>query len=275
MDSAKFKNYIIIMLVMVNLFLLSIVVMDRNEKMELQRKAQADIREVYANRGIEIETPLDLSKPSQYVMTHDSEMELSAVKALLGEVEADSPGGVISYYTGENGSATFRSMGQFEVTFADGAHPMSDDPVGQTLKILSLLGIEGDADGARVESGVSVTTMRTTCMWCGLPVWRSDVAATFINGSLVRIDGFRLLDIITEQVSEEGLDVITILIKFLELIAGSESEIEKIIEISRGYISISTAAGDSRLDPAWRIETDKGTFFLDGLTGKRLVIAEY
>lgn len=280
MDGAKLKNYIIILLAAVNLFLLSIVVMQRNETAEIKREALADIRAVFESRGIGIApgVSLDFDTPSQYAMQTGPEQELSSVKRLLGDVTLEGSEAFFNYYSGEKGNATFRSSGFFEVTFGAELFPLAEDAVKQTLDILSLLGISGDAGAAKIiidPSSPSVTTVRTNCMWRGLPVWRSDLSATFIGGSLYRVEGYRLLDIVTERSSGDALELVTILVRFLELIESSRSEVGEIQEIAQGYIVSNTAAGDSYLDPAWRIETDSGTFYLNGLTGKRMVVAEY
>ena len=61
MDRGKIKNFIIVLLLAVNLFLLLLVLLDRTETWKISGNAKNDIVEVLGSAGIAVAPEIDLN----------------------------------------------------------------------------------------------------------------------------------------------------------------------------------------------------------------------
>ena len=278
MDTTKIKNFIIILLLLVNLFLLTIVIMDGGAAARTAAAAESCAVEVLAQNGIAVSPEADLrAEPLQeIVLRRDLEAEQRAVTRLLGKVTTEDLGGNILYYSGENGEASFRGTGEFDISLSQGAVETGADPVQTAEGVLSKLGMDpADLPLAELMTPASgeAFTLTFTCAWKGSAIFNGQVTFTFTRDSLLLISGRRAMDTVVSRAETGALDVSTILMRFLDLIRSEGHVCTELRGLTPGYTMNASVSGDGTLCPVWRIETDSGEYYINGLTGRAESIA--
>ena len=126
MDGAKIKNFILIVLALVNVFLLALVIHDWAADAEIRRQARADVATAFQNAGITLaaDVPWD-AQESLYSLRRDSEKEYDLVRTILGSCAVQDLGGNILYYSSQRGEARFRGAGEFEIMPTSGDIPVA------------------------------------------------------------------------------------------------------------------------------------------------------
>ena len=205
MDTTKVKNFILVLLLLVNLFLLTIVIADGSAAARTAADAEAYVTEVLAQNGIAVGAGVDLrAEPLQEIaLRRDLEAEQRAVSRLLGKVTTEDLGGNILYYRGENGEASFRGTGEFDISLSQGAVETGADPVRTAESVLSKLGMDpADLPLAELMSPTSGDAFILTF--------------TFTQDSLLLVSGRRAMDAVSARAEADALDVSTILMRFLD-----------------------------------------------------------
>lgn len=271
MDKAKIKNFIIIILLLVNMFLLAIVLMDINEAKAAGKQAELSVISILDQNGIRLDESVDISTdtPGTYVLRRDLDEEKKLVRKILGRTYIEDMGGNIYYYRSETGQASYRGTGEFDYLLDAGEILMGKDAVRTAKKILSKMGVNPamNNDFVEVSEINGSTSVVLTCSWNGSYVFDNKVSFLFSNDSLILISGRRVFD---SQISsgDPSLDALTILMRFLDLVK-TEGHVSSVISgLTPGYVMNVTSSSVSELMPVWRIETDSGVYFLDGITGE-------
>lgn len=276
MDRSKIKNYIIILLALVNIFLLYIVLngtSEENKTVNYRRKA---LETVLKNNGITLNPDIKLSYnvPSQISLKRDTATEQSHISALIGDCEAQDQGGNIYNYIGKNGTAQFRGKGEFTVELNSGVFPENKDPVSiakTVMKKLAMAYSDITSDPTVSENDTKVTIF---CSWNDITVYDAVITFKFNDGSLCEIQGSRLLD--TEyQIapSENYLDGVSVLMRFLDYVRQTGEVCSKIDDLKLGYYRSSSVSGDCTLKPLWCIQTNSRPYYIDAQTGKTVPIS--
>ena len=99
MDSIKVKNFIILVLVIVNIVLLAVILTDSARGTELRREAVEGAVQLLSEYGISVSDDAQLGERSLsvYTVTRSEESERATAEALLGEVSMTDRGGGIMY----------------------------------------------------------------------------------------------------------------------------------------------------------------------------------
>lgn len=277
MDSVKVKNFIILVLVIVNLALLVVVVRDSMRGSEQRRDAIEGAAGILSGYGIGVSEDADLSEreASVYSLSRSEGMEQQAAESILGSVEKTDRGGGIMYYTGALGEATFRSTGGVELQFYGISAPQTDDPKAMALEYTHILGAtEAKDDGAvSVTAGASSTTVEVCCAWLDARIINCRLTFTFKEGKLLYISGSRPLG---ETVSEQEariIDVPTVLMRFIELTQEKGMVCSMLEELELCYVYTASASGGGSLSPVWRLVTDTGELYVNALSGKEEAVS--
>jgi hypothetical protein len=276
MDTAKVKNFILVLLLVVNLFLLTIVIADSSAAARTAAAAEAHVTEVLAQNGITVgrDVDLDAAAPGAVVLRRDLDAEQSAVAHLIGRVTTEDLGGNIIYYGGEKGQAKFRGTGEFDISLNHGAVETGTDPVQTAKNVLSKLGMDAADTLAPVDlNSGDFFTITLTCAWQGGAIFNGQVTFTFAADSLLLISGRRAMDTVSSRSEEETLDAPTVLMRFLDLIRSEGHVCTELRSMTPGYAMSVSVSGDGTLYPVWRIETDSGEYYINGLTGRAEPIA--
>lgn len=273
MDKSKVKNFIILLLALVNVFLLVIVVLDVSKALAAEQYKISAVKQVFADNGIIISDSVDLlsEMPDALYLRRDATAEKYRVARLIGDCNTEDLGGNIYRYDGENGMATFRGTGEFEITIDSGAYPEGRDIVKTSREALETLGVEYDKDeepAVETRGGVSHVTL--TCAYNGVPVFNAEVDFTYASGYLILVGGRRPLDTAySAGAAPDTEDCATALMSFLYYTRyGSGDIATEISDLRPGYSIQSSASGDLALNPVWCITSDTGRYYVDGFTGK-------
>ena len=270
MDRSKTKNFIIAVLLLVNIFLLTVVAMDRVETLSVHREAEKKLIAILNDTGITIADGVlsSLSPMASRHLVRDMDRELSMMKAALGnDVTGSDKGGNIWFYDGSYGQAQLNGTGELDITPWAGTIRRSGDLTDTAVNYLKKLGIDSDPGTAEISGTGEVDSVSLTCNWDGFPVFNCKIIFTFSNESAISVRGFRPLDTNISDPGTPALDVGTILMRFLDMLYKDGVACSEIISIKQGYMLNVSVSGDGYLTPYWHIVTDSGEYSVNGLTG--------
>ena len=270
MDSIKVKNFIIIVLVLVNAVLLSVFVSDAVRERALAGSAVDGAVELLAENGITVDAGADLSERRIETLSvlRDTAAEREAAASLLGSAEPSDQGGNILLYFGMRGEASFRGTGRMEINLRAGEYA-SDDPLSTARSFARELGLETMREplGSSIDESTGEGTLVLGCAHDGVRVVNCTLSFTFAGGSLIGVYGTRVLDTVEQGRQQAVIDVPTVLMRFLSLVLEGGHVCSSLNELELCYHMTATAAGEGELIPVWRIETDAGDFYINAVTG--------
>ncbi|MEG1632418.1 MAG: hypothetical protein RR314_00045 [Oscillospiraceae bacterium] len=273
MDSSKIKNFIIVVLVIVNILLLAVVGVDGARARAAERRAMDGVSDIFAAQGIALSPNLKTKNTNLPVrsVSRAADGEQRRVASLLGDVTVQDQGGSILFYSGEKGQAVFRGTGGFEILMNDGAIPTGRDAENTARAFLKKLGVSAvSGHGSAisdVEDGSGTVVLR--CRSGKTEVVGCKVTFTFTNGSLLLVIGSRPLEVVSTDRSGEALDVPTVLLRFLNIVSEGGHICSELRNLEPCYMQSTSASGTGFLTPVWRVTTDAGEFYINGLTGKQ------
>ena len=277
MDSLKVKNFIILVLLIVNVVLLAVVISDRMRGDELWDQAVDGAVSLLEANGIAVSEDADLSARSlnQRGVSRSTEFERNAIGEVLGSVNTVDRGGGIIYYDGESGEAVFRGTGGFDIQYAASGAPEAEDMERTARSIAGKLGIsllEGEGSFT-VTSSDSSTVLEFTCSSDGARIINCTVEFRFMLGRLYSVSGTRPLDTVASETQTSVIDVPTALMRFLELTREKGHICSELRGLELCYAFSASASGEGSLTPTWLVVTDTGEFYINAITGREEVLA--
>lgn len=267
MSWSKLKTIIIYILLLLNLFLLGLVGMNRIRARRYQTAALTEAAAVLERNNILVqweELPREM-KLSPVTVARDLAKEEQLVRAFLGEdAAAEASGGGLYLYQGAAGSASFRGNGEFTVTF--------NEPVDLGTAPREMLG-HLDLDVGRVWEEEDTSSAEQSLN--GVPVYaagssvQGPAGMTFAHDSEGRLRTVygRLFLGKTAAVPEEEkpVSVSTALMAFLNFVVDNGDVCGRITDMAPVY----RAGGDPvKLTPAWLIRTGTGGYFVDAVSAE-------
>lgn len=270
MDKYKIKNFILIMLVLVNIFLLFIVISNEISSERLRRNREDTLRRILLSNSIELDegVRLDAEPLPEVSLTRSLRSEEQAVASLIGRCETSDLGGSIIYYDGDKGAARFRGTAEFELVFNPDVIYAGSDPEYTAADAMKRLGFRSRPEDAQVQSDSEDRTVILNLTYKSKPVFNSRISCYFVNGSLNIVEGKAFFSKVVSRSSVDTLpDACTILMRFLEYIKTNQLSCTEITAVESGYFAESTVVDECVMHPVWRISTDAGSFFMDGITG--------
>lgn len=270
MDSVKVKNFIILVLVIVDLALLVLVVRDAARGSEQRKEAIEGAREVLLSHGISVSEDADLGERegSSYSVSRSDEAERLAAEAIFGEVEVTDRGGGIVMYSAVSGEVTFRGAGGLEMQYYGISAPETDEPEKLALEMSRTLGAEAYSEDISSVTEGETTTVSVGCSWMGSRIVNCELNYTFKGGKLLYVSGSRPLGESSSERLEEIIDVPTVLMRFIELTQQQGHVCSMLEELELCYLYSGTASGGGSLSPVWQLRTDTGYFYINAITGK-------
>lgn len=270
MDSVKVKNFIILVLVIVDLALLVLVVRDAARGSEQRKEAIEGAREVLLSHGISVSEDADLGERegSSYSVSRSDEAERLAAEAIFGEVEVIDRGGGIVMYSAVSGEVTFRGAGGLEMQYYGISAPETDEPEKLALEMSRTLGAETYSEDISSVTEGETTTVSVGCSWMGSRIVNCELNYTFKGGKLLYVSGSRPLGESSSERLEEIIDVPTVLMRFIELTQQQGHVCSMLEELELCYLYSGTASGGGSLSPVWQLRTDTGYFYINAITGK-------
>lgn len=271
MDKSKIKNFILLLLALVNVFLLFIVITNVIEEHKAQASRIEAVETVLSENGITLRSGIKLPEtvPSLLSLKRDMEAEKHKLASLIGSCSAEDKGGNIFLYIGPDGDGKFRGTGEFEIRLNSGVIPKGRDPVGAAKTAMKKLGLEcGDIEPLVTTDGNS-TQVILYCSWDGTDIYNASVTFNFTSDSLYLIRGTRPLDTKSAVKSSDNYpDSVTILMNFLDSIQTTGHICSEITDLKIEFNMYSAVSGNCTLKPVWCITTNSGYYYIDAETSK-------
>lgn len=268
MSWSKLKTIMIYILLLLNLFLLGLVGMNRLRARRYQTTALTEAAAVLTRNSIQVrqeDLPREMKLPAA-VAIRDLEKEEQLVRAFLGEdIRASASGGGLYVYEGEAGTASFRGNGEFTITYS-----RPSDWGATPREMMEQLGL--DMGRTWEEEGLSAVEQSLN----GVPVYPSGsgggqgaagMAFEYDGiGRLRSVSGRLLLGKLTSSQEEQPISVSTALIAFFNFVVDSGDLCRELTGMTPVY---RAAAGEPvHLTPAWRVSTDTGDYFVDAVSAE-------
>ena len=270
MDSIKVKNFIIIVLLIVNAILLSVFVTDTVRERGQASGAVDGAVSLLAENGIAVSADADLSERSLGVvaLSRDTERERELVSSVLGDVTVTNLGGNILHDVGPKGEANFRGTGSFEMLVYDNDF-IGEEPLTAARHFAAQLGLDTlrEPVSASVDPETLDGTLELMCTSNSASVVNCRLSVTFSDGEIIMVLGTRVLDSVVNESGMDTLDVPTVLMRFLALVLDSGRVCSSLDSLELCYSMTATAAGDGSLVPVWRITTDTGEYYINAVSG--------
>lgn len=271
MDKAKIKNFIIILLAIVNVFLLAIVISGAREKREADASRKEALENVLAEKGLTLNPNITLPEnvPPLLSLQRDMDAEYRSISALIGKCTPQVEEGNSYFYDGTDGEATFSGTGEFEIMLNSGVISRGRNPVDAAKAALKRMGLECSNIEPIVENDGIKSTVTLYCSWDKTTIFDAAISFDFNSEYLWLIRGVRPFDVkYSVQSSENYPDSVTIIMNFLEYVSKTGYVCNEITDLKIEYSMNSTISGNCILRPVWCVETNSGTYYIDAQTGK-------
>lgn len=273
MPVSKLKTLAILILLLANLALLVLVVPSRLATARDAATLHDSLCSLYEAQEISLTPDAIPDTVPLYVLElkETDAGSLQAAKALLGEelLMQDDSSRYLSTYRSDSGTCSISRSGEFSAQLT--GQEERGDLKASSRKLLKNMGFSFEPlpDAERVRAGVYTVT--ATQQILGMPVFSGDLVLTWSNSRLTAIDGFFFpgTDSLTRVSDNACLSAADALIAFLSARYELGWVGSAVTGLQQGYIRSETAAAASvRLTPVWRLETDTGTFQINGMTGE-------
>lgn len=271
MSWSKLKTIIIYILLLLNLFLLGLVGMNRLRAKRYEEAALSEAAAVLEHNNIAVDRS-GLPGESELraaTVARDIEKEGRLARILLGEDVLVSPaGGGMYVYRGAAGEADFRGNGEFTVTFGQ---PLEEAPPGadSPRALMKALGLRVWETWETEDSATAAQSLGGAPVYSGSSGQALGVTYAYdAQGKLSGVSG-RIFSgkLAADQESEETLSLSTALISFFGFLSDSGDVCREIRQVSPVY-RVAAAGDPVRLTPAWQFTTDTGEYFLDACTAE-------
>jgi hypothetical protein len=259
MEAAKLKNFIIIVLLLVNLTFGTMFLLDALTEARTVKLTKSNTIAAFQNAGIIISSKTfdAVEAPPQGggVVTRRLAEEMMFVETFLGvEPKAEDRGGNIMYYSGTNGDALIRGDGSFEVTLPDyltvSGGFTADVADGFLNDLNAALGVEA----VRLDSE---NRLIYRFLRGGFEVFNQSIEFEDNDENGVVIRGNYTFGLEHPTTTAENDDDITSLFKFLRAIEAQGILCTEVTAINNGWVF---TANEYVLAKAF--ETDSGTYLL-------------
>ena len=255
MDSGKLKTAVILVLLLVNAAFGWILLTQRKNEADLQAQTRSELVQVMANMGVTLDEsilPREISL-RQYTLTRDIALETALVQAFLGAASGRDMGGNIHYYENENGRASFRNSGDFEIR-------------------VSLPG--SSIEKRLMENGLSLAREgdEFVCLLDEHQVFNCRIRLSAQEDGSYRIFGRIMLGTMQQGKTIAALSAPTMILRFRDQVEETGRVFTAIRSIRAGYL-LRPAVPAAELEPVWCIETDGGVWYVDLEKGE--LVSEY
>lgn len=271
MPYSKLKNLIILLLVLVNLLLLAILIPLRRESRQQQELADAALESLFAQYGVTLESGTLPATQQLYTLEFSPDGDaLPAMRALLGDnvlLSADDSTRYVQIYSSPQGECQLSRTGALEARLS--GRTAQTDLQQAAAAEMEAMGMETAFVSAPSRSSAGIYTVTATQQLLGVPVFSSALEFTYFNGLLTRISGTVFPDTsnLTRTDDTAGISCADALVSFLS----SRDQLgwvgSMVTDVTQGYYRLDTAsAAVIRLVPGWRITTDTGAFWVNGIS---------
>lgn len=271
MEKSKVKNYILLLLALVNVFLLCLVVSDAIDEHRTEVRRIALLSQVLEDNGISLDSDAEISSeiPAQISLTRDLTAEKRNISSLIGRCTAQDEGGNLYFYSGTDGLAEFSGTGEFDIVFTSPTVSRGNDPVDTAKATLSKINIEYADIEPIVINDETCTIVTLFSSYDGIPIYNAKIEFTFNEAYLISISGTRALDRKNaDQYSPAYLDSTTMLMHFLDTVNTTGYVCSEIKSLKLEYYMYPVVSGSCNLMPVWIIQTNSAIYYFNAETGE-------
>jgi len=261
-ETYRLKNIVIVLLVFVNIFLLILTASNYALRRAAKQKLVDQTVSLLAASGISVDAEeiSDLTLPDTLTLSRDESRELSLVRYVLGNVKRTDEGGGVYYYQNENGSATFRNNGSFEIGIRSS---QNTSPLSFANDFCKEYGYSDISVATR--SGW--TTITATSEAKGISIYNCSLTMRFSGQHLSGISGYYVSSSSAESSAGDGISAVNALVSMLDYCTREGTICNAITDMSVGYILQSTASTPLALVPVWKISSDSYTYYVNSSDG--------
>ncbi len=264
MEWKNVRKWLLIMLVLVDLFLAGNLIRQVEGSRQSERQALLDAVTVAQRRGVTLDSDalLDLpAQPETHTASRSDALEQTAADALLGQgIVPEGPGGGVTIYRNDRGQLSFRRGGALELELEWSGEIPDQESCSALLSPAGLAGKEKVITPD--EAGLVLTQYHD-----GLPIVNGSLTLRIQEG-ILQLRGRWLLDQETAA-SENSLSRAQLVLSLCALLEGGEDP--GAIAVSAGYYLQGEDASRLTLVPIWVVETARGQLFLSCVTGEELI----
>ena len=273
MPVSKLKNLVILILLLANLAMLGLLVPGQMEERREAEDLRQSLSELYAAQDVVLDHAIIPDTVTLYALElgEDATADLQAAKALLGDhvlVQDDSTR-YLRTYQSEDGVCSLGRAGTFRAQLENQAE--SSDLTKAAQKTLKRMGFRYSSLGEPVRLRAGVYTVTATQSVLDAPVFESDLTLTYSNNCLTALDGvfFTGAGTLTRVSETACISAAGALVSFLSARYDLGWVGSEIVAMEQGYLRSETAAAAAvHLTPVWRLTTDTGTFYINGVSGE-------
>ncbi|MBO4331240.1 MAG: hypothetical protein J5827_04110 [Oscillospiraceae bacterium] len=265
MNTKKVKNIVIIIFLLVDIAFGALLISDKAAERRHESRTLSDLVEVMEKNGVAFLPESIPENPSLCVLKcgRDLSAEAAIAASLIGECSAQDLGGGLYVYENANGSARFRSNGEFEAVLSDRRGAAQQDIVSDALSVLKSAGIPVNQRYSALENG----SVSFTCTVDGTDIFGCSVTLTYSSGRLSSVSGTRPTGSPQYRTADPLISAPTALVRFLSLMSSGGYICTQIEAMDICYFMSVSTSGLCTLQPVWQIYTDAGTFYINAVSG--------
>lgn len=272
MPTAKLKNLTILILLLANLCLLAVILPIHMGQQQEAENSRQSISRLYQKEDLHLDPQIIPETEVLYALQLDSreETEQQSVLALLGDgiVAEETSTRYLSIYRSRYGRCSISRSGSFEAVLTGGT-PVPD-PGKDSRRLLRAMGFQTSRLHETSRLNDTVHSVHAAQSVLGVPIFSPGLRLLYENGCLTRISGtFYTGTAGLTRVSEAPcLSAVDALVRFLSARFDLGWVGTTVTAMEQGYLRTETAAAATvHLIPVWKICTDSGSFYINGLTG--------
>lgn len=272
MPASKLKTLALLILLLANLALLALVIPSRTAHAREEKQLRQSLQELYARQQLTLDpdTVPDTATLYTLELAENPAADLRAATALLGEevlVQDDSTR-YLSTYRSAAGRCSISRSGAFEASLT-GFGP--EDPLQHGVQMLESMGFQIHRHGSPMPGPDGTETLSAMQAVLGVPVFNKGLTLTYRDGSLAAAEGvfFTGTETPTRVSDQACLSAADALVAFLSARFELGWVGSTVTAMEQGYCRSDTAAAAAvHLTPVWRLDTDTGSFYVDGISGQ-------
>lgn len=266
MSASRMKNLILLVLTLCALGLLCIVVPNRLAQTHEQRQMLQELKTLYEGYDLSIDLDELPRSPTLYIVELSEDGAQTAVQALLGAKTAPAgASGFESTYESDLGTLHITRTGGFSASLTGGSRVRNPEKAAE--KLLHAMDFQYQSlTREQAESGAVRICASQTLL--GVPVLGSLLELTYMDEHLTAVEGTfytggSSITRVSEQEAISAADALAQLLARRDALGWVGSTVTS---LTQGYLPSDQAGTGIRFVPVWLVETDAGSFFINGIT---------
>ena len=245
MSASRMKNLILLILTLCALGLLCIVVPNRLAQTHEQRQMLQELKTLYESYGLSVLLDELPRSPVLYSVELSEDGAQTAAQALLGAKAAPA--------------------GEFSAVMTGGSRVRSSEKAAE--KLLRAMDFQYQTL-TREQTETGAVQIRTSQTLLGVPVLGSQLALSYTDDCLTAVEGTfytggSSITRVSEQEAISAADALAQLLARRDALGWVGSAVTG---LTQAYLPSDQAGTGIRFVPVWLVETDAGSFFINGIT---------